>query len=183
MAVPRLNAQHSAILAVDMQEKLLPHIHNAQSLVQQTAKLLKAARLLQVPLLATQQYPEGLGPTVAPLAELLTHAVCKHEKLKFSACTGPVRDALVHHGVRCVVVCGIEAHVCVLQTCLDLADHGYVTAMAVDAVGSRHLADQEAAVMRSVQAGIVPTTVESAILEWVHEAGGDRFKAILPLIK
>ncbi len=105
------------------------------------------------------------------------------EKLKFSACIESVREALQRRSVRSIVVCGIEAHVCVLQSCLDLIDHGYVTAIALDAIGSRRAEDQQAAVMRMVQAGVVPTTAESALLELVHEAGGPSFKSILPLIK
>jgi nicotinamidase-related amidase len=82
-----------------------------------------------------------------------------------------------------VVVCGVEAHVCVLQTCLDLIDAGYVTAVVTDAIGSRRPTDQDAAVQRMIQAGVVPTTVESILMEFVHEAGTPRFKAVLPIIK
>ena len=110
-------------------------------------------------------------------------AVCRHEKLKFSACIEPVREGLARHAARSVIVCGIEAHVCVLQTCLDLLEFGYVTGVASDAIGSRRAADQIAAERRMIQAGVIPTTVESAILELVHEAGSARFKAILPIIR
>jgi nicotinamidase-related amidase len=183
MATPRFNLEHTAILVVDLQEKLLPHMHNAAALTQQAGRLIDGANALGVPLLVTEQYRKGLGVTVPELASKLGGAACSYEKLKFSSCIEPVRETLAARGVRSVVVCGIEAHVCVLQTCLDLIDSGYVTALVTDAIGARRAADQEAAVMRMVQAGVVPTTVESLLLELVHEAGTPRFKAVLPIIK
>jgi len=183
MPTPRLEAQHTALLVVDVQEKLLPSVCDPDGLVQRIAQLIDGINVLELPVLVTEQYPKGLGPTVGQLANRLKTAVCKEEKLKFSACIEPVREALVKRGVRTVLVCGVEAHVCVLQTCLDLMDRGFVPAVVVDAISSGQLADQEAAVQRLIQAGAIPTTVESALLELVHEAGGDRFRSILPLIR
>lgn len=183
MAPPRLNLRHTAILVVDVQDKLVGHMHNAGALVDQVGRLLDGAAVLGLPLLVTEQYPPGLGRTVAELEPRLAGAACRQEKLKFSACVEAVRDTLVTRGVRSVLVCGIEAHVCVLQTCLDLIDGGYLPAVAVDAIGSRRKKDQDTAVMRMVQAGVVPTTVESALLEMVGEAGGSRFKSVLSVIK
>lgn len=183
MAVARLDGERTAVLIVDMQEKLLPVIEHQQRVTGQVGKLLDGANALELPVLATEQYPKGLGPTVPELAERMDRVRCKPEKVKFSSCIEPVREELARLGARAVVVAGIEAHVCVLQTCLDLLDAGYVVAVATDAVGSRHAADREAAVQRMVQAGVVPTTVESFLLEVVHEAGGARFKAVLPLMK
>jgi len=182
MPVPRIMAKQSAILVIDIQEKLLPHIHNAGAIVPQIGRLIDGAKALGVPVIATEQYRKGLGVTVPEIASRLV-GVQVFEKLKFSACVEPVREVLAKQGTRCVVVCGIEAHVCVLQTCLDLIDQGYVVALAVDAIGSRRAGDQEAAVSRLTQAGVLPTTVEAALLEMVHEAGGPGFKAVLPIIK
>ncbi len=183
MGTPRLYAGRTAVLVVDMQEKLLPHMHESQHILAQTQKLLDGANALGVPTLVTQQYPQGLGPTVPQLASRLQQAVGSYDKLTFSACTEPVRETLAKLQARSVVVCGIEAHVCVLQTCLDLADRGLITAVAVDAIGSRRAADCKPAVSRMVHAGILPTTVESALLELVREAGTHGFKAVLPVIK
>lgn len=183
MAMPRLYPEHSAVLVVDVQEKLLPHMHNAAQVVERVGRLLDGANALGVPVLVTRQYPKGLGQTVPELAGRLKKAVCDQEKLRFSACLEPVREQLVRRGVRSVVVCGIEAHVCVLQTCLDLMDAGFVTAVSLDAIGSRRAEDQAAAVTRMTQAGVLATTAESALLELVREAGGERFKAVLPVIK
>ncbi len=183
MAAPRLTLDHTALLVVDMQEKLVPAMHEADAMVSQVGKLIDGAAALNMPTLVTEQYRKGLGVTVPELADKLGSAVCNHEKLKFSACIEPVRDELMRRSVRAVIVCGIEAHVCVLQTCLDLMAAGYIAAVATDAITSRRPADRDTAVLRMTQAGVVPTTVESALLELVHEAGGDTFKAVLPIIK
>lgn len=173
----------TALLVVDIQERLLPHMHNAAEVEGQAGRLIDCCNALGVPVLVTEQYRKGLGVTVASLAGRLSTSVCNEEKLKFSGCIKPVRDHLQDRGIRGVIVCGIEAHVCVLQTCLELIDSGYVTALACDAIGSRRAADQQVAVQRMIHAGVVPTTVESAVLELVHEAGTSQFKAVLPLIK
>jgi len=172
------------LLVVDVQERLLPHIHNRDDVVQKAGLLIDGFHALQRPIVVTEQYRKGLGPTVSALAEKLGEpGPSVHEKLKFSACIGPVRRDLDAAGARSVLVCGIEAHVCVLQTCLDLADQGLTVAVALDAIGSRRASDQAAAQERMIQAGIVPTTAESALLELVHEAGTDRFRRVLPLLK
>ena len=183
MAIPRLNIDLTALLVVDVQEKLLGHMHNADALVAQAGKLIDAANALGLPVIVTEQYRKGLGATVPDLAARLHTAVGNHEKLKFSGCIEPVCDDLQRLGRRMVIVCGIEAHVCVLQTCLDLADNGYIVAVATDAIGSRRAIDQQAAEQRLIGARIIPSTVESAVLELVGEAGSDRFKAVLPIIK
>lgn len=183
MATPRFTLEHTAILVVDLQERLVPHMHNAAALIQQAGRLIDGANALAVPLLVTEQYRKGLGVTVPQIASRLGGAACNHDKLKFSSCIEPVREEMSKRGIRSVVVCGVEAHVCVLQTCLDLIDAGYVTAVVTDAIGSRRATDQDAAAQRMIQAGVVPTTVESILMELVHEAGTPRFKAVLPIIK
>lgn len=183
MPTIRLQLQHTALLVVDVQEKLVPHMHAPDALVGQIDRLITGANALNVPVLVTEQYPKGLGTTIPRLTASLSSAVCRHEKVKFSACIEPVRETLARHHIRSVLVCGIEAHVCVLQTCLDLADAGFLPAVVADAIGSRRSSDQEVALMRLIQAGVIPTTVESALLELVHEASGDRFKSILPVIR
>lgn len=183
MAIPRLNPATTALLLVDMQEKLLPHIHEHQQVSDQCARLLDGANVLDVPVCVTEQYRKGLGDTVPSLGDRIGDSVGRHEKLVFSACLEPIRKELAAYGARSVLVCGIEAHVCVLQTCLDLLSVGFLPFIVTDAIGSRRPADRDAAIARMTQAGVVPTTVESALLEMVHEAGTDRFKAMLPIIK
>ena len=183
VAVPRFQPDQTALLVVDLQEKLQPHMDGAEELVSQSGRLIDAVNVLEMPVLVTEQYRKGLGSTVPQLAERLGRAVCTHEKLKFSACIEPVRKELQRRSIRSVLVCGIEAHVCVLQTCLDLAESGFVTGVVTDAIASRRPPDRDAAVQRMAQAGIVPTTVESVVFEFLHEAGGDRFKEVLEIIK
>jgi nicotinamidase-related amidase len=160
-------------------------MHNAAEVAGQTRRLVAGAAALGLPVLATEQYRQGLGPTVPEVAGALAaaRALGQFEKLKFSAWIEPVRAALVERQVRSVIVCGLEAHVCVLQTCLDLIDAGYVTAVALDAIGSRRPADRDAAVARMIQAGALPTTVESALLEMTHEAGTELFGRVLGIIR
>jgi nicotinamidase-related amidase len=183
MPVPRLHIDRAALLVVDVQEKLLPHIHERERLVRQVVRLIDGAAALELPVVVTEQYRKGLGATAAEVVARLPQSATVHEKLKFSACIAPVREQLSARSAVCVLVCGIEAHVCVLQTCLDLLDAGYLPVLVTDAIGSRRAADRDVAVQRLVQAGVLPSTVESALLELVHEAGGARFKAVLPLIK
>lgn len=183
MAIPRFRAADTALLVVDVQEKLLPHIHEHERVTGQVGRLIDIAKVLEIPILVTEQYRKGLGVTVEPLAGSLADAVGNFEKTAFSACVEPVRDQLARRAVRSVLVCGIEAHVCVLQTCLDLADRGYVTGLVTDAIGSRRSGDREAAIQRLIQAGAVPTTVESVALEMAANADSAEFKAILPIIK
>ncbi|MCE9592194.1 MAG: isochorismatase family protein [Planctomycetes bacterium] len=179
----RFTLQSTALIIVDVQEKLLPHMHNAGEMTAQVARLIDGASAIGLPVFVTEQYRKGLGTTVPELASRLTGAVANHEKMLFSACIDPVMEELRRRGVRGVVVCGIEAHVCVLQTCLDLRDAGLKVGLVTDAIGSRRRADQEAAVSRMTQAGVTPTTVESILLELVREAGTPLFKAVLPVIK
>lgn len=183
MTVPRLDEHKTALLVVDIQKKLLPHIHEAPSLLRRAARLIDGFHNLHLPTMVTEQYPQGLGPTVPQLAKRLTGAVCRVEKLRFSACVDPVKDYLDAMGAKSVVVCGIEAHVCVMQTVLDLLDAGYTTALVLDAIGSRRPLDATAAEQRMIRAGALPTTVESVLFELTREAQGDRFKAIRAVIR
>lgn len=174
------------MLVVDLQAKLAPAMHDAEAIVSRAATLLDGAAVLGLPVLVTEQYRKGLGETVEPIASRLGEGVQPVEKMRFSACVEPVVEALgeLDGGVRRqVIVTGIEAHVCVLQTCLDLLDRGYFVAAACDAIGSRRASDRDAAIARMTQAGVVPTTVESALLEMVREAGTPIFKAMLPVIR
>ena len=183
MPTARLDADHSALLVIDLQEKLVPHMRDVPGLLESAGRLIDGFQAMGLPVLATEQYRKGLGPTVPPIAERLASAQDVFEKVRFSACIDPVRQRLANLGVRSVVLAGIEAHVCVLQTALDLIDAGLVTAVAVDAVSSRRSSDEEAARQRLVEAGALPTTVESVLFELAVEAGTDRFRRILELVK
>lgn len=179
----RFILEETALLVVDVQEKLLPHVHNSKQVVRQVGRLVDAAQGLELKMMVTEQYRKGLGLTVPILAGRWPEGTPVCEKLKFSAVVEPVEEQLNEWRTRGVLVCGVETHVCILQTCLDLLHKGWHVAVVTDAVGSRRKEDHEAAILRMVQAGVVPTTVEAIIMELVVEAGTPRFKTVLPIIK
>ncbi len=178
----RLLAADSVLLVVDVQDKLLAAIPESGALVRDIAFLAKAARLLNVPVIGTEQYPKGLGSTTADLLPLLSQPPIA--KVAFS-CLGaePFKDLLGSLTARQVVVVGIEAHVCVLQTVLDLIDAGREVFLAVDAVRSRRAADRETAIRRCERAGAVLTSAETVAFEWLRGADHPSFKAVSQLVK
>jgi len=169
-------------LVVDVQEKLLPAIHEGEQILENARRMIAAAEVLGVPTLVTEQYPAGLGPTCAGLREALGEAPVI-EKTRFSACVPAVVDKLAELGRPAVVVVGVEAHVCVQQTVLDLLRAGYGPWVCADAVGSRRPLDRDTAIERMRQAGAVVTTTESVIFELLGEAGTELFKRILKIVK
>lgn len=183
MPIPRFLPDRTALLVVDLQEKLLPLIEGAAGVERQCSKLIRGLGALGVPMVVTEQYPRGLGRTAPPIASVLPGGAPVESKVKFSALVEGVRRRLQEWGSTHVVVCGVETHVCVTQTVLDLMEAGFVAGVAVDAVGSRAVSDHSAALRRLEQAAAVPLTVETILFEMVHEAGTDRFKAVLPIVK
>jgi len=177
-----LLARGTAVLVVvDVQERINAVMAD-QGHLPRIAVLVQACTLLGVPVLATEQYPKGLGPTVAELASLLPAPPLVKDS--FSCPREPaVRAALEATGRRQAVVVGIEAHVCVLQTALDLAAAGYQVHVPHDAVASRRVADKEWALRRMASAGVVVTTTESALFELLERCGSDDFRTVAKLIK
>jgi len=180
-ALPRspelMSRGETALLVVDVQEKLLSAIADAPRIVWNARRLIDAAGILGLPVLATEQYPKGLGPTAGELAERLTAAV--PSKLTFSAggCPG-LFDEIQQRGIHKILVCGIEAHVCVQQTVLDLLADGRRVYVAADAIGSRFEVDYRTAIGRMDSAGATLTTTEAAMFEWCEAAGTPEFKRI-----
>ena len=171
------------LLVVDIQEKFMPHIHEAQRVVSGTVRMLRTAKVLGLPVLVTEQYRKGLGPTISEVLEAADGAPVI-EKMTFS-CLGSeaVRQAIDNVGARTVVLVGIETHVCILQTAMDLLDLGLRPQVVTDAVSSRRETDMRVALERMRQAGAVIATSEMTILELVRDASSPEFKSILPLIK
>jgi nicotinamidase-related amidase len=180
--LPRLRRDDSLLLVVDVQEKLVPVLHQPEALVRNCFTLAKAAALLGVPILVTEQNPTRLGPTVELLREALADSP-PYSKMLFSAIIPEVKTHLEQLGKRTVLLCGCEAHVCVLQTALDLLELGYTVFIPRDAVSSRTPANLEIGWDRMRLSGAVPTSTESALFEWLVTAGTDDFRALLPLIK
>ena len=174
-------ATRGALLVVDIQEKLIRAIEGHDRVVAQTIRLVKAARILGIPVLATEQYPQGLGPTIEALATLVPD---RPSKTTFHCLGAPgIAEALEEGHVQHVTLAGIEAHVCVAQTALELLRAGYRVQIPVDAVGSRFSVDREVALRRLERAGAVISTTEAALFEWVGDARHPRFKEISALVK
>jgi nicotinamidase-related amidase len=182
MAHPtQLSARESALLMIDVQEKLMVKIPSAAAITRNMAFLLDAARLLEVDIAATEQYPKGLGPTVQPLAERVPH---RPDKLAFSSCAAPgVLDDFRAKGRTKIVLVGIEAHVCVLHTTLDLLAAHFQVYLAVDAVASRYAIDCDIALRRLEKAGAILTTVETCAFEWMGGSNHPQFKAVSALVQ
>lgn len=176
-----LGRQESLLLIVDVQEKLMPAISNGDGVAKSIAGLAQAAKLAEVPIIATEQYPQGLGNTVSEVQARLTDPCL--EKITFS-CLGDdaIREAIKSHSRRSVLVCGVETHVCIQQTALDLLSEGYTVYVAADAVSSRRSDDHDWAIRRMAAQGVTPTTREACLFEWCEQAGTDLFKAIRKLL-
>lgn len=178
----QLRRDQCLILIVDLQSKLLTAIHDASSCVAASTRLLQAASILHLPVLATEQYPAGLGATIPDIRQLLGQTA-PIAKMRFSACVPEIRHAIETSGRRQIVVAGIEAHVCVQQTVLELIRLGYDIWVCADALSSRRPYDCQIALERMRQASAAVTTVESAIFELLGEAGTDQFKQMLKIVK
>jgi nicotinamidase-related amidase len=171
----------TGLLVVDVQEKLLPFITGNDRVAWNIRRLIDGAKILGLPVVATEQYPQGLGPTVPDLAQRLGEIP---SKLTFSCggC-GHVFKDLADRGIFRLLVCGIEAHVCVAQTVFDLLAAGWRTYVAVDAVGSRYELDRDVALRRMETSGAMLTTTEAALFEWCAAAGTPQFKEISRLVR
>jgi len=176
-----MSAGDTAVLVVDVQEKLIGLIEGHERMVWNIRRLLDAAQALNVRIAATEQYPRGLGGTIEPLA---TYFDAVPDKVAFScgAC-GELLDDIRGAGVSKILVVGIEAHVCVQQTVLDLLADGFAVYVAVDAVGTRHSIDKEVALRRLDSSGATITTTEAAMFELCEQAGTPAFKKISQLVQ
>lgn len=177
-----LHPETAVLLVVDVQERLLPAIHDGPAVVEAAARMTSAAGVLDVPVVLTEQYPQGLGRTVAAVRDCAGE-VSPIEKLRFSACIDEVIGRLSALNRPNVIVVGIEAHVCVQQSVLDLLRLGYLPFVCADAIGSRRPLDRDTAIERMGRAGAVITTTESAIFEMTGQAGTELFKRVLKIVK
>jgi nicotinamidase-related amidase len=171
----------TALLVIDVQEKLVAALPEGKRVVWNVRRLLDGAKILGLPVVGTEQYPQGLGPTVPELAERLGPLP---SKLTFSCggCPGVFAD-LEKQGIGKILLAGIETHVCVEQTALDLLAAGWSVFVAVDAVGSRFEIDHVTALDRMNSSGATLTTTEAALFEWCAAAGTPEFKQISKLAR
>lgn len=184
MADRLLRPESSCLLVVDVQEKFVPVIREYERVVARTKTMLQAAGLLGVPVLVSEQYPKGLGPTVAALKDVFPDKTEVHEKTAFGCLGDPaLRERLESLGRRQVAVCGIEAHVCVNQTVHQLLEAGFQTHLIEDALGSRTAEDRERGVAKCRVSGAIGSSTETALFEWLGDAKHPRFKDVQALIK
>ncbi len=176
-----MNHDDTGLLVVDVQEKLIQLIRGHQLLVWNIGRLIDAARILGVVTAATEQYPQGLGPTTAELAERLP---ARAEKRMFSCieCSQLIQQ-FRDRGIHKILVAGIETHVCIQQTVLDLLGEGFRVYLAADATGTRYEVDHQIALRRMESSGAMLTTTEAAIFEWCQTSAAAQFKQISALVR
>ncbi|TDJ54246.1 MAG: hydrolase [Ignavibacteria bacterium] len=178
-----LTTDKTALLIIDIQERIIRVINEYETVVENTIKLIKGFKALGIPIYYTEQYPKGLGPTVESIQNELegNDAI---QKLSFSCSgAGDLFNELIKNGISQVVVCGVESHVCVQQTVLDLIANDFQVNLAADAVSSRRVKDYEISLSRMRQHGADVTTTEAILFELLNVCGTDVFKQISKIVK
>jgi nicotinamidase-related amidase len=185
MAHPRvLSKDDSVLVVIDVQEGYRGHTVDHERMVRAVRRLLDAAKVLGIPVLATEQYPKGLGHTQPEVADGFPAELTVIEKMSMSCCGQPgFLERLQATGRSQVVVCGIEAHACVNQTVHDLLERGYRVHVPRDAISARSEHDLHAGWEKMIGSGAVPSSVEMACLEWLRTAAAPEFKPIHRIIK
>lgn len=179
-----LQADQAVMVVVDVQEKLVPAMNERVSgrVIQHISMLLDGLAAMDVPVIATEQYPRGLGATISELSSA-TQQHCV-EKVAFSCCGEPdFLQVLEATGRKQVILVGMEAHVCVYQTLIDLLHRGYQVHLVADAICSRFKSDYDTALKMAPQLGAVVTTTEMALFQLLKVAGGDAFKTVSGLAR
>jgi nicotinamidase-related amidase len=181
----RLSPENSLLVVIDVQERLLPAIRDRQHILFNARRLLEGARLLDVPVVVTEQYPQGLGSTVKELTPYIPTGTAVLSKKSFSVYDDEcIRTEIDSRKKSQIILCGIEAHVCVLQSAFDiLRAGGHEIYIVADAIGSRFAGDRETALRRFESSGMVLTTTESLLFEWCRSAEHPQFKEISRLVK
>ena len=175
----RSQPESTLLVVIDIQERLARVVPGCEGVVERTVRLARAAEMLGVRRVLTEQYPKGLGPSLPSVAACMPPAV---EKLAFSAAGCGCLAVEPGGGIESVVLAGLETHVCILQTALDLLARGLVVFVVVDAVASRCAIDHETALRRLECSGAVVTTSEALLFEWCHGADHERFREVRGLI-
>ncbi|OCL83270.1 hydrolase [Arcobacter porcinus] len=179
----RIRLEDSLFCLIDVQEKLFPHIGNKEELERTLPILVKGMKVLDVPIIVNEQYKKGIGETI-PLLKELVNEYANYEKTTFSGCQTPqILDALKSSGKKNIIVAGIETHVCVLQSCIDMLENGFNVILVTNCSGSRAKLDHKMGIKRLIQAGVIPTTYESILFELTLDSKNPNFKSISALIK
>jgi nicotinamidase-related amidase len=179
----RITRHKAGLVIVDIQDRLLPLISKREHLVQNAVRLVKGAAILRLPVFVTEQYRKGVGTTATEIASAISD-FAPMEKKAFSCFGAPgFAEALRARGVHDVILCGIEAHVCVLQTCFDLLENGFHPFVVADAISSRTAENHRLGIERMRDAGGIIVSTEMILFELVERAGTDEFKQVLSLVK
>lgn len=179
----QIRQDNTAVLLIDIQEKLLPAIYEGKETLAKSVAFVNGLRLLDIPIVAICHYPKGLGDLVPELKTALDR-VKPFEKNTFSACgNDDIKKHISGLGKENILVFGMEAHICVLQTVLDLVHESYNTAVVCDCVASRSIYDKEIALRRAEKEGAFLTTSEAVLFELLQKSGTEKFKAVSALIK
>ncbi len=179
-----LQTEHTILVLIDVQGNLAHAMHNKESLFENLKKLIQGVQVLNIPIIVTEQYPKGLGPTLPDIAALLPPGTQPISKVHFSCCGDTTfMQALTDYNRRQVLVAGIETHICVYQTTAELVQHGYEVELVTDAISSRTAENRELGLTKMRQLGAGSTSVEMALFELLQVAGSDQFKQIQKIIK
>lgn len=181
----RIARENTQAMIIDVQERLTPHIYDHENIVKKTVTIIKGLQALGIPIMLNEQYKKGLGDSLPELRDVLEGDNAKSfEKVTFSACdNNDTWHHLAQQNRSTVLLIGVEAHVCVLQTALDLLDNGMQPVIIGDAVGSRFPYDKKQAIRRIRRAGGIISTVEAILFELCRSSEDPAFKTILNLIK
>lgn len=184
MSREKLSPKNCALLVIDVQEKLFPHLDHECEFLKALLKMVKGAQILNVPILVTEQYPKGLGPTLDPLKNLLGPHQNYIEKTTFS-CAGDKSFCFDLEKIsrKQIILTGVEAHICVLQTAWDLVKKGYEVTVVNEAITSRSIYDFSTAIAEMRDLGIRITSVETVLFELLGDAKASEFKAISQLVQ
>lgn len=186
MTSRRIDRADALLIVIDVQERLLPHIHDHASVEQNVVRLIRGTHILGVPVLVTEQYPRGIGHTTQPVLDALseTHGTEAIHKMTFSSCgSDQFLDEIAKRDRHDLILSGIETHVCVHQTAIDLLDRDYRVWIVGDAVSSRAASNRQIALERLAAEGVKLTSTEMILFELTVECGTDEFRSISKLVK
>lgn len=179
-----VEAKDTIAIVVDYQEKIVPAMAEKEVLIKNSVKLLEGLTILDIPIIVTQQYTKGLGMTIEEIQKAIGSNFTYLDKTCFSAALEEtIQKKIESYHRKTVIICGIEAHVCVLQTALDLLEKGYKVLMVDDCIASRRKNDKEVGIQRAVIEGAMITTYEAILFELLKKAGTEQFKLISKLVK
>ena len=171
----------SFLMIIDIQERLIKAVYQPQTLQHKAEILVKSADLLNIPVIFTEQYPQGLGATLSSLTTTPSHTLAKTH---FSALKEPeIKNAVLNYHKKQVIICGIETHICVCQTVQDLLQNGFEVYVVADASGSRHEFEHQTALTLLAQEGAHIVSAEMVVFDWLESSKNPQFKAVQSLIK